>query len=201
MCAQLAGVAELSAGFNAVGFSQGGQFLRAYVQRCNRPPVRNLITLGSQHQGIMGLPGCQNDRSLADEERHAADLELGQAYFPEEASSAPSKTECSWWQRLIKRGVYTELAQSRIVQAQYFKDPHKMDEYLSASTFLADINNERQVKNDTYIQNLASLQNFVMFMFEQDEQVVPRESSVGPSQRTRVTPSGLDSTMGRSCWP
>lgn len=50
---QLAAVPELQDGFNAIGFSQGGQFLRAYVQRFNAPPVHNLITLGSQHQGTV----------------------------------------------------------------------------------------------------------------------------------------------------
>ena len=51
-----------------MGFSQGGQFLRylvlldflkgkaddirGFVERCNKPPVRNLITWGSQHNGI-----------------------------------------------------------------------------------------------------------------------------------------------------
>src|SRR5271154_1838695 len=37
---------------DALGFSQGGQFLRGYVERCNNPPVRNLVTFGSQHNGI-----------------------------------------------------------------------------------------------------------------------------------------------------
>jgi palmitoyl-protein thioesterase len=30
---------QLTGGFNAIGFSQGGQFLRAYVERYNNPPV------------------------------------------------------------------------------------------------------------------------------------------------------------------
>lgn len=45
-------------GFNAVGFSQGGQFMRAYVERCNDPPVYNLITMGGQHQGVADIPSC-----------------------------------------------------------------------------------------------------------------------------------------------
>ena len=36
----------------------GGQFLRAYVERYNRPPVNNLITFGSQHMGVSDLPAC-----------------------------------------------------------------------------------------------------------------------------------------------
>jgi palmitoyl-protein thioesterase len=39
---------------------QGGQFLRAVAQRCQHlgPRMHTLVTLGAQHQGIMGLPGC-----------------------------------------------------------------------------------------------------------------------------------------------
>lgn len=36
----------------------GGQFLRAYVQRYNSPPVNNLLTFGSQHMGISDVPLC-----------------------------------------------------------------------------------------------------------------------------------------------
>lgn len=55
---QLSHVDELSAGFDTIGFSQGGQFLRAYVERYNNPPVHNLITFGSQHMGVSDLPVC-----------------------------------------------------------------------------------------------------------------------------------------------
>lgn len=82
----------LKNGFNAIGISQGGQFLRAYVERCNDPPVRTLITLGSQHQGVMALPGCPTD-----------------------------STECSLWNSLMKFGVYNPLVHHRVVQAQYYK--------------------------------------------------------------------------------
>ena len=37
----------------------GGQFLRAYVERYNDPPVHNLITFGSQHMGVSDIPPCR----------------------------------------------------------------------------------------------------------------------------------------------
>lgn len=49
---QIANITELKDGFDAIGFSQAGQFLRAYVERYNSPPVHNLITFGSQHMGM-----------------------------------------------------------------------------------------------------------------------------------------------------
>ncbi|KAG0038975.1 hypothetical protein BGZ82_010178 [Podila clonocystis] len=60
VCRQLKDIKELQSGFNAVGFSQGGQFLRAYVQRCNDPPIHNLVTVGAQHGGVTDIPGCVN---------------------------------------------------------------------------------------------------------------------------------------------
>ncbi|KAF3359963.1 External NADH-ubiquinone oxidoreductase [Verticillium dahliae VDG1] len=54
VCADIAADPILSSApaVDAIGFSQGGQFLRGYVERCNAPPVRSLITYGSQHNGI-----------------------------------------------------------------------------------------------------------------------------------------------------
>ncbi|KAK0501085.1 Alpha/Beta hydrolase protein, partial [Armillaria luteobubalina] len=54
---QLRGISELSGGFDAIGVSQGGQFLRAYVEQYN-PSVNNLITFGAQHMGISVIPIC-----------------------------------------------------------------------------------------------------------------------------------------------
>ena len=60
VCADLAEHPILSTApaVDALGFSQGGQFLRAYVQRCNFPPVRSLVTFGSQHNGITKFQTC-----------------------------------------------------------------------------------------------------------------------------------------------
>ena len=61
--------------------------------------------------------------------------------------------------------------------AQYFRDPEDLDGYLENSNFLADINNERESKNETYRKHLKQLKKFVMFMFEDDETVVPKQSA------------------------
>ncbi|KAG9040538.1 hypothetical protein FS837_000502, partial [Tulasnella sp. UAMH 9824] len=55
---QLNAIPELEGGFDAIGFSQAGQFLRAYVEIYNEPPMHNLITFGSQHMGVSELPAC-----------------------------------------------------------------------------------------------------------------------------------------------
>jgi len=139
---------NLQNGFNAVGFSQGGQFLRAYVERCNSPPVHNLITMGSQHQGVADIPEC----------------------------TSVNETICTFVEELLEFGAYNSIVQELEVQAQYFKDPMEIPTYLASSGFLADINNERTQKNSTYKTNLSTLNQFVMFQFTEDTVVVPKES-------------------------
>jgi len=146
VCEQLAADPQLANGYNAIGFSQGAQFLRAVAQRCPTPPMKNLISVGGQHQGVYGLPKC------------------------------PASSEiCDLVRRLLNEGAYTDYVQNNLVQAEYWQDPLNFDEYQQKSVFLADINNERAV-NETYKQNLKKLQNFVMIKFLQDTMVQPKDS-------------------------
>lgn len=48
---------NLAHGFNAVGLSQGGLIVRAYVQRYNNPPVFNLISICGPQDGVGTCPG------------------------------------------------------------------------------------------------------------------------------------------------
>ncbi|PPQ98444.1 hypothetical protein CVT24_004123 [Panaeolus cyanescens] len=146
---QLKTIPELQRGFDAIGLSQGGQFLRAYVERYNKPPIRNLITFGSQHMGISDIPGCRRFDVVCQLARNAA-----------------------------KRAVYGEWAQENIVQAQYYRDPSKMEQYLTSNHFLADINNEvAEGRNHTYARNLISLEKLVLVLFTEDKTVIPKESA------------------------
>lgn len=155
VCEQLQDVPELSGGFNMVGFSQGGQFLRAVVQRCGHklPPIHTLITLGGQHQGVANTPGCATDLT------------------------GVAATACSAMQVLLGRGAYAPWVRENLVQAQYFKDPNHLDAYLANNIFLPDINNERADKVAAYADNLASLSRLVLYRFDEDTTVVPRDSA------------------------
>lgn len=146
---QLKAVSELSGGFDAIGFSQGGQFLRAYVERHNDPPIHNLITFGSQHMGISDMPACK-----------------------------PYDFLCQVARNVARAGVYNEWAQQNLVQAQYFRDPAQLPKYLSANHFLTSINNEvPATRNATYAAHLAQLETLVLVLFERDRTVVPKESA------------------------
>jgi len=136
---------------DAVGFSQGGQFLRGYIQRCGEwaPPVRSLITFGSQHNGIAEFQKC----------------------------ASATDWICQGANALLKSStVWSDFVQSRLVPAQYYRNPNDYENYLTHSNFLADINNERAEKNETYKTNLAAIEKFVMVVFRDDQTVIPKES-------------------------
>ncbi|KAI1824211.1 palmitoyl-protein thioesterase 1 [Xylaria intraflava] len=162
VCADLAAHPILSTApaIDAVGFSQGGQFLRGYVERCNAPPVRSLVTFGSQHNGIVDYRTCASRDWL-----------------------------CRGAMALLHGNTWSSFVQSRLVPAQYFRDPADLDSYLAYSNFLADINNERPVKNETYARHIAALENLVMYVFENDTTVIPKETGwFGEVNGTEGTP-------------
>lgn len=138
---------------DAIGFSQGGQFLRGAIERCGGlpgfPRVRTLMTFGSQHNGIAEFQKCK-----------------GFTDFICNAANALLKS----------RTVWSDYVQSRLVPAQYYRAPDDYENYLNHSNFLADINNERDSKNETYKKNLASLEHFIMLLFGGDLTVIPKES-------------------------
>lgn len=133
---------------NGLGFSQGGQFLRAYVERCNVPPVANLVTFGSQHNGIGDFQACAHNDWL-----------------------------CQTWDGFLKRSTWSNFVQGNLVPAQYYRNSDDLKNYLKSSNFLADINNERREKNGTYKQNMMKLKKFAMYMFKHDKTVVPKQSA------------------------
>ncbi|KAJ5220163.1 hypothetical protein N7468_009367 [Penicillium chermesinum] len=150
VCQQLAlhPVLRDAPAINALGFSQGGQFLRGYIERCNQPAVHNLVTFGSQHNGISEFESCK----------------LGDWF-------------CNTAEALLRAGTWLDFTQSHVVPAQYFRDPEELGPYQEHSNFLADINNERDEKNPEYKDRLATLNAFAMYMFEEDTVAVPKESA------------------------
>nr|ACO15203.1 Palmitoyl-protein thioesterase 1 precursor [Caligus clemensi] len=53
VCEKIAGDDKLKNGYSSIGFSQGAQFLRAVAQECPQG-MKNLISIGGQHQGVFG---------------------------------------------------------------------------------------------------------------------------------------------------
>lgn len=137
---------------DALGFSQGGQFLRGLLERCDAISVRSLVTFGSQHNGIAEFQRCGTWDLL-----------------------------CKGAVAVVGGNAWTDTVQSQIVPAQYYREVDKetglgSEAYLAASHFLADVNNEREGKNALYKARIAALEHFVMYVFEEDTTVVPKES-------------------------
>ncbi|CEH12415.1 Palmitoyl protein thioesterase [Ceraceosorus bombacis] len=149
ICKQIEDVPELKDGFDAIGFSQGGLFMRAYVERCqNAPPVRNLVTFGSPQNGISDLPACTG-------------------------------LLCRLAEGALRGGVYTDYAQTNVVSAQFYRDPRSetgYPAYLEHNRFLRDINNEVSINKD-YKKQIINLESLVLLQFSQDKTIVPKESS------------------------
>lgn len=163
VCKQLAQDDNLTNGYNAIGFSQGGQFLRALAQRCPSPPMKTLISLGGQHQGIFGLPKCPT-------------LKV---------------SSCEYLSRLLNFAAYEDWVQQGLVQSTYWHDPLHENSYRVKSSFLADINNEVYI-NTRYSENLNKLKKLVLVKFLNDTIVQPRESQwfefYEPGQDQRILP-------------
>ena len=147
VCRMLRNDHRLANGFNGLGFSQGGQFLRGIVQRCPIPPMKQLLTFGSQHQGIFGLPNCPGE----------------------------DKRLCNLARKLLNIGAYNDYVQNHLVQAQYWHDPKNEAIYRRKSLFIGEINNE-QLINQSYIDNFIKLDKFVMVQFMDDNVVDPQIS-------------------------
>lgn len=147
-CKMLIDDPKLKDGFNAIGFSQGSQFLRGAIQRCGHQlKIKNFVSLGGQHQGVYGLPHC----------------------------GALQSKSCDYVRELLNYAAYNPWVQRHLVQASYWHDPLAEETYREKSTFLSDINNEVNI-NKTYVDNLNRLNNFVMVKFDADTMVQPRES-------------------------
>lgn len=139
---------------DALGFSQGGQFLRGLAQRCPALQLRSLVTFGSQHAGISEFQRCG-----------AWDL------------------LCKAATALVGGNAWTDTVQGGVVPAQYYREVNETkgegtEAYLAASHFLADVNAERDGgrRNEEYAARLGALENFVMYVFADDRTVVPKES-------------------------
>ena len=70
-------------------------------------------------------------------------------------------------------------------KAQYFRDPDRLDQYLTTNEFLPAINNEIPASvNSTFADNFSSINKLVLILFSDDKTVVPKESSWFGSYKT-----------------
>jgi palmitoyl-protein thioesterase len=108
--------------------------------------VFKMSTMGGPHMGVATVPECHS------------------GWF------------CNTVNFIVDLGVYSELAQSNIGPAGYYKDQYTYKLYLEKSNFLADLNNERSAKNSTYKAKFGALEGVQLIKFTEDTVVDPQES-------------------------
>eukprot|EP00697_Spironema_sp_BW2_P007853 gnl/Spiro4/22253_TR10949_c0_g2_i1.p1 gnl/Spiro4/22253_TR10949_c0_g2~~gnl/Spiro4/22253_TR10949_c0_g2_i1.p1 ORF type:complete len:440 (+),score=117.13 gnl/Spiro4/22253_TR10949_c0_g2_i1:146-1321(+) len=140
---------NLADGFNAIGYSQGNLVIRGYIARHNRPPVRNWVSMHGPLVGVAMYPRC-----------------------------TPERWHCRLMQHSLHSLAYTSLAQQRVAQSNYVRDPQHLDEYRSIGTFLPDVMNERPHagRNPIYTRHFAELNQMVAIMALNDTMVYPKQS-------------------------
>jgi palmitoyl-protein thioesterase len=118
------------------------------AQRCPDPPMKNYISIGGQHQGVYGIPGC-DEKDMS--------------------------TFCSITNKIISFGVSFNFIRTRIVQGAYWHDPLNEQYHRDNNAFLGDINQETQFKKH-YRDNFLKLKSVVLVKFTKDDMVIPIES-------------------------
>merc|ERR1711934_257922 len=141
---------KLANGFDAFGLSQGNNVIRGYITKYNDPPVRNFMSICGINAGVGAFPMC--------------------------APSWPVVgLVCGALTEVLGLLAYNPLSQGILFQADYFRDPSKINStaYLKNSQ-LAQWNNEHQV-NEQYKANWAKTSRFVWVKGTLDTVVWPRE--------------------------
>lgn len=134
-------------GFNAIGYSQGNLVVRGYIERYNNPPVMNFISMHGPLAGVGGFPGCSIDNMF-----------------------------CRAFAALLGTVVYNPMIQDHLAQANYFRDPLRINDYLNGDLFLVDVNNELDATNKTYNNNWMNLNSICLVKALNDTVVIPNDS-------------------------
>lgn len=139
--------ANLANGFNAIGYSQGNLIIRGYIEKYNNPPVSNWVSVHGPLAGVASFPRCNLTTPF-----------------------------CQAFADLLGELAYIPAIQSILAQANYFRDPLRISAYLAGDRFLADINNERATKNQTYNTNFAKVNHTALVKALEDSMIWPNES-------------------------
>jgi palmitoyl-protein thioesterase len=134
--------------FSVLGISQGTLLARYVIQKCDiKGKVKNFVSINGPHMGIAGIP------------------HLTCGWLCDEINNLAGKV------------VYTSSFQDHLAPAGYYKDKYHLDVYKHHSTFLADLNNEKNTRSEEYKSRFSNLDKVVLIMNEKDTVVTPPSSA------------------------
>jgi len=134
--------------FSVLGISQGALIARYIIQKCDiKGKVKNFVSISGPHMGTAGIP----------------------------------RLRCGWFCNVINKMtakfMYLGLIQNHFGPAGFFKDKYHMETYNEYSTFLADLNNEREEKSQEYKNRFVQLEKVLFVMNENDAVNSPPSSA------------------------
>ena len=149
-----------------MGFSQGNSLIRGYIHKYNNPKVNNVLHVHGTVSGVSGIPQC----------------------------NPASNSLCKGLSQLAGSLCYNGLVQGILFQANYFRDPRKINEtdYQEHSQLAAWNNEIAGKENATYKENFVAVNKYVMVKAMQDTMVFPNEGEHWVSRED----SGLVVTAG-----
>lgn len=134
--------------FYVVGLSQGGLIARYIAEKCDiAGSVKKVLTIGGPNMGVDAVPGCMSDTGISAKINGIA-----------------------------RKFVYFNIIQQHIGPADYFRDTHHYNRYLRKSSYLADLNNEKDTKDASIKERFSALDGAMFVMFNLDTTVIPKES-------------------------
>lgn len=134
--------------FSILSLSQGGLLGRYVVEKCEmKGIVRKFVSIGGPMLGTSRFPFC-----------------LGGVF-------------CFLLNSFIGWSVYFKSIQDSIGPAGYFKTPTYYDDYITANTFLVDINNEGKNFDEKAKERFIQLEKLVLIGFRKDQMISPKESA------------------------
>jgi palmitoyl-protein thioesterase len=134
--------------FSVVGISQGSLIGRYIIQKCDmKGQVVNYVSINGPQMGIGSLP------------------------------KITCPIICPLINSAVSKIIYDNYFQNNLGPAGYYKYRYSYEEYVKYSSFLADLNNEKEIKNEMYKKRFSDLQKVLLIKNSNDTVITPKESS------------------------
>lgn len=149
-CTTLKANPKFQGSISVVGLSQGALIARYIIESCDfNGQVKKYVSIGGPQMGVAVLPKCTGFW----------------AYL------------CAPFNFIVGNLVYTSFAQNHVGPAGYFRNPHDYNSYLEGSTFLPDLNNEKNTNLTLVKEKIGGLEKILLIMFEEDTMIIPKETA------------------------